>query len=76
MRDAYGGISMTRDIGALVSKESGSWWGSKEITWGVTAKGLTNGLMAEAYSQERNLAGKMPDGRDRDPRLIGGARPR
>ncbi|OOH80185.1 polyurethanase [Pseudomonas koreensis] len=50
VRDAYGGISMTRDIGALVSKESGSWWGSKEITWGVTAKGLTNGSELTQYN--------------------------
>ncbi|UST93098.1 polyurethane esterase [Pseudomonas siliginis] len=50
VRDAYGGVSLTRDIGALVSKEAGSWWGSKEITWGVTAKGLSNGSELTQYN--------------------------
>ncbi|MFJ4590230.1 polyurethanase [Pseudomonas moraviensis] len=50
VRDAYGGISLTRDIGALVSKEAGSWWGSKELTWGVTAKGLSNGSELTQYN--------------------------
>ena len=50
MRDAYGGVSLIRDIGALVSKEAGSWWGSKEITWGVTAKGLSNGSELTQYN--------------------------
>ncbi|UQS16382.1 polyurethanase [Pseudomonas sp. HS6] len=54
VRDAYGGISMTRDIGALVSKESGSWWSSKEITWTVTGKGLANGSELTQYNHSLN----------------------
>ena len=46
VNDAYGGISMTRDIGALVSKEKAyiPWtsipWGSNDITYKVTGDGL------------------------------------
>lgn len=54
VRDAYGGISMTRDIGALVSKESGSWWGSKDITYNVTANGLLNGSELTHYNHSLN----------------------
>ncbi|WP_248741561.1 MULTISPECIES: polyurethanase [unclassified Pseudomonas] len=54
VRDAYGGISMTRDIGAIVSKESGSMWSSKEITWTVTAKGLANGAELTQYNHSLN----------------------
>ncbi|ANI60554.1 polyurethane esterase [Pseudomonas sp. GR 6-02] len=54
VRDAYGGISMTRDIGALVSKESGSWWGSKEVTYNVTANGLLNGTELTHYNHSLN----------------------
>lgn len=54
VRDAYGGISMTRDIGALVSKESGSMWSSKEITWTVTGKGLANGAELTQYNHSLN----------------------
>ncbi|MHC8386584.1 polyurethane esterase [Pseudomonas sp. MDT2-39-1] len=54
VRDAYGGISMTRDIGALVSKESGSWWGSKEVTYSVTANGLLNGGELTHYNHSLN----------------------
>nr|AAP76488.1 LipA [uncultured bacterium] len=54
VRDAYGGISMTRDIGALVGKESGSWWGSKEVTYQVTANGLLNGSDLNPYSHSLN----------------------
>jgi len=54
VRDAYGGISMTRDIGALVSKESGSMWSSKEITWTVTGKGLANGAELAQYNHSLN----------------------
>jgi triacylglycerol lipase len=54
VRDAYAGISMTRDIGALVSKESGSWWGSKEVTYNVTANGLLNGTELTHYNHSLN----------------------
>jgi triacylglycerol lipase len=54
VRDAYGGISMTRDIGALVSKESGSWWGSKEVAYSVTANGLLNGSELTQYNHSLN----------------------
>ncbi len=54
VRDAYGGISMTRDIGAIVSKESGSMWSSKEITWTVTGKGLANGAELTQYNHSLN----------------------
>lgn len=54
VRDAYDGISMTRDIGSLVSKESGSWWGSKEVTYSVTANGLLNGSELTHYNHSLN----------------------
>jgi triacylglycerol lipase len=54
VRDAYGGISMTRDIGALVSQESGSWWSAKDITWTVTGNGLQNGNELTHYSHSLN----------------------
>lgn len=45
IEDIYGGISMTRDIGALVSKEPTYLfnlipWGSNDVTYQVTNKGL------------------------------------
>ncbi len=54
VRDAYGGLSMTRDIGALVSKEPGSWWGSKEVSYSVTANGLLNGNELIQYNHSLN----------------------
>ena len=54
VRDAYGGISMTRDIGSLVSKESGSWWGSKEVTFSVNANGVLNGSELTHYNHSLN----------------------
>ncbi|MGF6113519.1 polyurethane esterase [Pseudomonas frederiksbergensis] len=56
VRDAYGGISLTRDIGALVSKESSGWWGmtSKEITYSVSANGLLNGSELTHYNHSLN----------------------
>ncbi|KPU53948.1 lipase [Pseudomonas fluorescens] len=54
VRDAYGGISMTRDIGALVSQESGSWWSTRDITWTVTGNGLLNGNELTRYSHSLN----------------------
>jgi triacylglycerol lipase len=56
VRDAYGGISLTRDIGAIVSKESSGWWGltSKEITYTVSANGLLNGSELTHYNHSLN----------------------
>ncbi|MGW8466623.1 polyurethane esterase [Pseudomonas sp. CLCA07] len=54
VRDAYGGISMTRDIGALVGKESGSWWSTQDVTYNVTANGLLNGTELTHYNHSLN----------------------
>jgi hypothetical protein len=54
VRDAYGGISMTRDIGALVGKESGSWWSTQDVTYNVTANGLLNGTELTHYNHLLN----------------------
>lgn len=54
VRDAYGGISMTRDIGALVSNESGSWWGSTDVIYSVNDNGLLNGSQLTHYSHSLN----------------------
>ncbi|WP_213939515.1 polyurethanase [Pseudomonas sp. dw_612] len=54
VRDAYGGISLTRDIGALVSKEPGSWLGTKDVTYNVTANGLLNGTELTHYNHSLN----------------------
>ncbi|AIG01657.1 lipase [Pseudomonas fluorescens] len=54
--DAYGSISMTRDIGALVSKEASyiPWtsipWGSYEITYQVVDNGLLAGTELTQYA--------------------------
>ncbi|MGX5797345.1 polyurethane esterase [Pseudomonas sp. E2-15] len=56
INDAYGGISMTRDIGALVSKEASyiPWtsipWGSHDITYQVTSNGLLAGTDLTQYA--------------------------
>lgn len=56
VRDAYGGISLTRDIGALVSKEPGFAWGlfSKEVSHAVTAGGLLAGDQLTPYNHSLN----------------------
>ncbi|PKH36232.1 polyurethanase [Pseudomonas sp. 43NM1] len=54
VRDAYGGISLTRDIGALVSKEPGAWFGSKDVTHTVSANGLLNGTALTHYNHSLN----------------------
>ncbi|PYC41395.1 polyurethane esterase [Pseudomonas protegens] len=56
VRDAYGGISMTRDIGALVSHEAGSWWQllGKDVSYSVAADGLQNGNQWTAYNHSLN----------------------
>lgn len=60
VNDAYGGISMTRDIGALVSKETSYilWnsipWGSHDITYTVTGQGLLAGTALTHYVPSAN----------------------
>ncbi|RON51923.1 polyurethane esterase [Pseudomonas frederiksbergensis] len=54
VRDAYGGISLTRDIGALVSKEPGSWLSTKDVSYTVTANGLLNGTELTHYNHSLN----------------------
>ena len=50
IRDGQGGISMTRDMGAIVSKESYLLLFSKEVTHSVTDKGLLAGKDLTAYA--------------------------
>lgn len=56
VRDAYGGISLTRDIGALVSKEPGFAWGlfKKDVSHSVTDAGLLAGNQLTAYNHSLN----------------------
>lgn len=52
VRDAHGGISVTRDIGTLVSRESGAFWGllKDEVSHSVTANGLVSEGHVTAYA--------------------------
>ncbi|MFO2463447.1 polyurethanase [Pseudomonas sp. 15FMM2] len=50
IRDEHGGVSMTRDIGALVSKESSLIFFSKNVTHTVTDQGLLAGKHLTAYA--------------------------
>ncbi|RON24180.1 polyurethanase [Pseudomonas brassicacearum] len=52
LRDANGGISITRDIGSIVSKEPGFLWGlfKDDVTHSVTANGLAVGNNLTAYA--------------------------
>ena len=56
MRDAHGGISITRDIGTVVSKEPGLFWGllKDEVSHSVTANGLLAGGKLTAYATSVN----------------------
>ena len=85
VRDAHGGISVTRDIGTLVSKESGLFWGllKDEVSHSVTAKGLVSGSHVTTYASSVNgstandtlVAGASGDwlfGLDGHDRLVGG----
>ncbi|QQZ39608.1 polyurethanase [Pseudomonas sp. SK3(2021)] len=59
VRDAYGGISMTRDIGAIISKEPGFLWGfwglfMDDVTHSVTGKGLLAGNQLTPYNHSLN----------------------
>ncbi|WP_160108591.1 polyurethane esterase [Pseudomonas izuensis] len=51
IRDANGGISITRDIGSIVSKEPGFLWGllKDDVTHSVTANGLAAGNQLTQY---------------------------
>ncbi|MBB2886018.1 MULTISPECIES: polyurethanase [Pseudomonas] len=52
VRDANGGISITRDIGSIVTKEPGFLWGlfKDDVTHSVTANGLTVGNNVTQYA--------------------------
>ena len=52
VRDANGGISMTRDIGAIQSKEAGFLWGlfKDDVTHQVTDQGLKAGSQLTQYA--------------------------
>ncbi|MBF6039152.1 polyurethanase [Pseudomonas sp. P154a] len=52
LRDANGGISITRDIGSIVSKEPGFLWGlfKDDVSHSVTANGLAVGNHLTAYA--------------------------
>lgn len=52
VRDANGGISITRDIGRLTSKEPGFMWGlfKEDVTHSVTDKGLLAGTSLTQYA--------------------------
>ncbi len=52
IRDANGGISITRDIGSIMSKEPGFLWGlfKDDVTHSVTANGLADGNQLTQYA--------------------------
>jgi Ca2+-binding RTX toxin-like protein len=52
LRDAHGGISITRDIGSIVTKEPGLLWGlfKEDVTHSVTANGLAAGNQLTPYA--------------------------
>ena len=52
VRDANGGISITRDIGSIVTKEPGFLWGvfKDDVTHSVTANGLAAGGNLTQYA--------------------------
>ncbi|WP_085715187.1 polyurethanase [Pseudomonas sp. B28(2017)] len=52
IRDANGGISITRDIGSIMSKEPGFLWGlvKDDVTHSVTANGLVDGNQLTQYA--------------------------
>ena len=52
VRDASGGISITRDIGTLTSKEPGFMWGlfKDDVTHSVTSSGLQAGTSLTQYA--------------------------
>ena len=52
IRDANGGISITRDIGSIVTEEPGFLWGlfKDDVTHSVTANGLAIGNQLTQYA--------------------------
>jgi Ca2+-binding RTX toxin-like protein len=52
VRDANGGISITRDLGSIVTKEPGFLWGvfKDDVTHNVTANGLATGSNLTQYA--------------------------
>ncbi|VVO11016.1 hypothetical protein PS718_03433 [Pseudomonas fluorescens] len=86
IRDGNGGISITRDIGSIVTKEPGFLWGlfKDDVTHSVTASGLKAGNNVTAYESsvkgtngadtlKAHASGDWLFGLDGNDHLIGGA---
>ncbi|MFJ2490315.1 polyurethanase [Pseudomonas iridis] len=86
IRDGNGGISITRDIGSIVTKEPGFLWGlfKDDVTHSVTASGLKAGSNVTAYESsvkgthggdtlKAHASGDWLFGLDGNDHLIGGA---
>ncbi|WP_339474218.1 polyurethane esterase [Pseudomonas fluorescens] len=86
IRDGNGGISITRDIGSIVTKEPGFLWGlfKDDVTHSVTASGLKAGSNVTAYESsvkgthgadtlKAHANGDWLFGLDGNDHLIGGA---
>nr|AAT48728.1 lipase [Pseudomonas fluorescens] len=86
IRDANGGISITRDIGSIVTKEPGFLWGlfKDDVTHSVTAAGLKVGNNVTQYESsvkgtggadtlKAKASGDWLFGLDGNDHLIGGA---
>ncbi|MFJ4193821.1 polyurethanase [Pseudomonas sp. NPDC089534] len=86
VRDANGGISITRDIGSIVTKEPGFLWGlfKDDVTHTVTADGLKVGGNVTQYASsvkggagadtlKAGAGGSWLFGQDGNDHLIGGA---
>nr|AFP20145.1 lipase [Pseudomonas sp. CR-611] len=86
IRDANGGISITRDIGSIVTKEPGFLWGlfKDDVTHSVTATGLKVGNNVTQYESsvkgtggadtlKAKAGGDWLFGLDGNDHLIGGA---
>ncbi|MBV4458331.1 polyurethanase [Pseudomonas sp. COR58] len=86
VRDANGGISITRDIGSIVTKEPGFLWGlfKDDVTHTVTADGLKVGGNVTQYASsvkggagadtlKAGAGGSWLFGLDGNDHLIGGA---
>lgn len=86
IRDANGGISITRDIGSIVTKEPGFLWGlfKDDVTHSVTASGLKVGNNVTAYESsvkgtsgadtlKAHAGGDWLFGLDGNDHLMGGA---
>ncbi|WP_065257872.1 polyurethane esterase [Pseudomonas bananamidigenes] len=86
IRDANGGISITRDIGSIVTREPGFLWGlfKDDVTHSVTAEGLKVGSNVTQYASsvkgsngadtlKAHAGGDWLFGLDGNDHLIGGA---